>query len=190
MDQRGVQRKGANYAMFAGIWFFISGGFNVISGLAALAKEYFANGEYLYNNPQAWAGLIAVGVGLLVGWLIPAAVAPAGRRHRHGSIGSVWPSLGILRSGDGESGRLRPIIYGLTVHARPSEARVRVAARCERAAGSAGRPACSHLPARRPALPPGSPRAGRRGRWRAAPRRRSLPDLDDQALARRPSNSQ
>ena len=93
MDQRGVQRKSANYAMFAGIWFFISGGFNVISGIAALArKEYFANGDYLYNNLQAWgwAWLIIGVIGLLVGWLILSG-SRAGR-----FAGIVMASIGML----------------------------------------------------------------------------------------------
>jgi hypothetical protein len=93
MDQRGVQRKSANYAMFAGIWFFISGGFNVISGLAALTKkEYFANGDYLYNNLQAWgwAWLIIGVVGLLVGWLILSG-SRAGRL-----AGIVMASIGMI----------------------------------------------------------------------------------------------
>ncbi len=72
MDER-ARRKGANYAQFAGIWFFVVGGFNVISGIAALVrKEYFAHGTQLYSNLQAWGWIwIVVGVlGLLVGWQI------------------------------------------------------------------------------------------------------------------------
>ena len=72
MDEH-ARSKGANYAMFAGIWFFIAGGFNVISGIAALAqKEYFKDGTYLYDNLQAWgwAWIIIGVVGLLVGWQI------------------------------------------------------------------------------------------------------------------------
>jgi hypothetical protein len=73
MDQREVQQKSAKYATFAGIWFFIVGGFDIISGIAALArKEYFANGTYLYHNLQAWGWVwIIIGaLGMLVGWQI------------------------------------------------------------------------------------------------------------------------
>jgi len=93
MDPREAQRKGANYAMFAGIWFFIVGGFDIISGIAALArKEYFHNGTYLYNNLQAWGWIwIIIGaVGMLVGWLI----LSGSRAGRFGGI--VMASIGML----------------------------------------------------------------------------------------------
>ena len=88
-----ARSKGANYAMFAGIWFFIVGGFNIISGIGALArKEYFADASYLYENLQAWGWIwIIVGaVGMLVGWL----VLSGSRAGRLGGI--VMASVGMI----------------------------------------------------------------------------------------------
>lgn len=117
------QPRGAGWALFAGVFFFITGVFDIISGISALArKEYFDEAGLIYENLQAWGWtwLILGAVVLIVGWLIISGsaggriagifIAALGMVVWFASIGAYpwWAIINIVIYG--------LIIYGLTAY--------------------------------------------------------------------------
>jgi hypothetical protein len=70
---KGDERRGENWAAFAGCVFVILGAFNVIDGIAALsADNYFHADSLLFGDLSMW-GVIFLVIGvvqLLTAWLI------------------------------------------------------------------------------------------------------------------------
>jgi hypothetical protein len=77
---------------FAGVFFLVSGAFNLIYGIAALADSKYVVDQVLFANLDFWGVVLLIigGLGIFAGWAV------LGRQESGRKFGIALASVGIL----------------------------------------------------------------------------------------------